>query len=169
MYITDWKTVVYESTDYGISWNLIINANDAWHCKQAIKVITDHSHDFWILECNDTLKWHLPVRSIDSRRSDGSVAWRDVNVTTTDGKDIDLTPCGLSYDGNMKSFLSNYNNKAVHVLSAIGQNHRQLLLPNHIKNEPCILAVDKRRQLLYVGQEKGVIEVFKLSNGDGYD
>ena len=169
MYLTDWKTGVYESINYGISWNFIINANDAWHCQQLIKVITDYSHDFWMLQWNDNYNWHLRVRSVDSRRSDGSSAWRDININTTDGKNTDLTAYSLSYDGNMNIFLSDYYNKAVHVLSVIGQNHRQLLSPYHIKNEPCILAVDKRRQLLYVGQEKGVVEVFKLSYGDGGD
>ena len=169
MYLSGWKTGIYESTNYGISWNLIIHANDAWHCQQIIKVITDHSHDFWVLEWNDDYNWHLRVLSVDSRRSDGSVAWRDINVTTTDGKHIDLMTCSLSYDGNMNIFLSDYDNKAVHVLSVSGQNYRQLLLPNHIENVPCMLAVDKRRQLLYVGQEKGVVEVFKLSYGNGYD
>ena len=60
-------------------------------------------------------------------------------------------------------FLSDCNNNAVHVFSVNGQYHCQLLSSLHIKNKPSSQAVDKERQLLYVGQDNSVVGVFKLN------
>ena len=170
IYLADSKTGVYQSTDDGVSWSLIFKSTDEWHCKQVIKVTTYHSDDFWILEKSDNNNNHLRVYSVDRRRSDGNVTWRDINVITTDGKHIDLSySSSLSYDGNMNIFLNDYDNKAVHVLSVNGQYYCQLLSSHHIKNKPCRLAVDKVRQLLYIGQWDSVVGVFKLTYGKGVD
>ena len=170
IYLADSKTGVYQSTDDGVSWSLVFKSTDGWHCYQVIKVTTDHSDDFWTLEYNsDNNSYHLRVYSVDRRRSDGNVTWRNINVPTTDGKHINLSYSKLSYDGNMNIFLSDYHNKAVHVLLVNGQYHCQLLSSHHIKNNPFRLAVDKERQLLYVGQGKSVVGVFKLTYGDGGD
>ena len=170
IYLADSKTTgVYQSIDDGVSWSLVFKSTDGWHCLQVIKVTTEHSDDFWTLEYSDNKSWHLRVYSVDRRRSDGNVTWRDINVITTDGKHIYLSQSSLSYNGNMNIFLSDFHNKAVHVLSVNGQYHCQLLSSHHIKNEPRRLVVDKERQLLYVGLVKSVVEVFKLTYGDGGD
>ena len=170
IYLADSNTGVYQSTDDGVSWSLVFKSTDGWHCKQVIKVTTDHCDDFWTLEYySDNKNWHLRVYNVDRRRSDDNVTWRDINVPTTDGKHINLSYSSLSYDGNMNIFLNDYYNKAVHVLSVNGQYHCQLLSSHHIKNEPHRLAVDKERQLLYVGQWESVVEVFKLTYGDEGD
>ena len=162
IYLADYETGVYQSTDDGVSWSLVFKSTDGWHCRQVIKVTTDHSYDFWTLENRDT-KYHLRVYSLDRRRSDGNVIWKDINVTTTGGEQIRLSASTLSYDGNMNVFLRDYHNKTVHVFSVNGQYHSQLLSSHHIKNEPFRLAVDKERQLLYIGQEESVVGVFKLT------
>ena len=162
IYFADYETGVYQSTDDGVSWSLVFKSTDGWHCKQVIKVTTDHSDDFWTLETSDNYyNYHLRVYSVDRRRSNGNVTWRDINVPTTDGKHIDLSHSSLSYDGNMNIFLSDWYNKAVHVLSVNGQYHCQLLSSHHLKNKPWRLSLDKERQLLYVGQNNGVM-VFKV-------
>ena len=169
IYLADYRTGVYQSTDDGDSWSLVFKSTDGWYCWQVIKVTTDHSDDFWTLERSDNKDWHLRVYSVDRRCSDDKVTWRDINVITTDGKHINLYYCSLSYDGNMNIFLSDWYNKAVHVLSVNGQYHCQLLSSHHFKNKPCRLAVNKERQLLYEGQREGVVGVFKLTYGDGED
>ena len=171
IYLAEYCKGVYQSTNDGVSWSLVFKPTDGWHCLQVIKVTTDHSDDFWTLEYNSNgdNNYYLRVHSVDRRRSDGNVTWRDINVTTIDGKHIDLSISRLSYDGNMNIFLSDYYNKAVHVLSVNGQYHCQLLSYHHLKNGPFRLAVDKERQLLYVGLEEGVVEVFELTHGDGDD
>ena len=167
IYLADSYRGVYQSTDDGISWNLVFKPTDGWHCREVIKVTTDHSDDFWTLETSDNDENHLCVYSVDRRRFDGNVTWRDINVPTTDGKHIDLLYSSLSYDGNMNIFLSDLHNKAVHVLSVNGQYHCQLLSSHHIKNWPYRLAVDKEHQLLYLGQSFTLVEVFKLTYGEG--
>ena len=167
IYLADSQTGVYQSTDDGVSWSFVFKSTDGRQCYQVIKVTTDHSDDFWTLEKSDNYNYHLRVYSVDRRRSDGNVTWRDINVPTTDGKHIKLSRSSLSYDGNMNIFLNDYDNKAVHVLSVNGQYNCQLLSSHHIKNEPWRLTVDKERQLLYVGQWKGVVGVFKLTYGEG--
>ena len=161
IYLADSETGVYQSTDDGVSWSLVFKSTVGRRCRQVIKVTTDHSDDFWTLEYSYNIKYHLGVYSVDRRRSYDNVTWRDINVTTTDGKHR------LSYDGNMNIFLSDYNNKAVHVLSVNGQYHCQLLSSHHLKNMPFRLAVDKERQLLYVGQMGSVVGVFELKYEKG--
>ena len=163
IYIADLHKGVYQSTDDGISWSLVFKSTAGRECEHVIKVII--GDDFWTLESDSTNKRHLRLYSVDRRHSKGLVAWMDINVPTTDDKDIDLLTSMLSLDSNMNIFLSDFNNKAVHVFSANGQYHRQLLSSDHMKNSPTRLAVDKDRQLLYVGQENGVIEVFQLTYG----
>ena len=169
IYLADSHTGVYQSTDDGVSWSLVFKSTGGWHCEQVIKVTNDHSDDFWTKKYSDNNSYHLRVYSVDRRRSDGNVTWRDINVPTTDGKHINLSCSSLSYDGKVNIFLSDCDNKAVHVLSVNGQYHCQLLSSHQIKNEPFRLAVDRERQLLYVGQEEGVVGVFKLTYGDGGD
>ena len=166
IYLADRETGVYQSTDDGITWNHVFKSTDGWHCWQVIKVTTDHSDDFWTLERSDKNK-HLRVYSVNRRHSDGNVTWRDINVPTTDGKPINLLYSSLSYDGNMNIFLSDCHNKAVHVFSVNGQYHCQLLSSHHINHRPCRLAADKKDQLLYVGQDESVVEVFKITYEDG--
>ena len=170
IFLADSQTGVYQSTDDGVSWSLVFKSTDGWHCLQVIKVTNDHSDDFWTLEYSNNKNWHLRVYSVDRSRSDSNVTWRDISVLTTDGKHINLSGySSLSYDGNMNIFLSEYDNKAVHALSVNGQYHCQLLSSHHFKNNPCRLAVDKKRQQLYVGQVESVVGVFKLTYGDGGD
>ena len=166
IYLADWERGVYQSTDEGVSWSLVFHSTDGWHSRQVIKIITDHSEDFWTLEGSRNND-HLRVYSVDKKRSDGKVTWKDINVTTTDGKHINLLLSRLSYDGNMTIFLSDWHNKVVHILFLNDQFHYQLLSSHHIKNRPWRLAVDRERQLLFVGQEESVVGVFKLTYGDG--
>ena len=166
IYFADYKTGVYQSTDDGVSWSLVFNAILGWHCMQVIKVFTGHSDDFWTVMMNLDNSALLRVYTKDKRLSDVNVTWRDLNVPSTNGKQIFLPFSSLSYDGNMNIFLSDNRNKAIHVLSVTGQYHCQLLSSHHIMNEPIRLTVDKERQLLYVGQSEGVVAVFKLTYGE---
>ena len=161
VYLADWETGVYHSANDGISWSLIFRSPDGWHCKQVIKVTSDHSNDFWTLERKNSFNYHLRVYSIDSRRSDGNVTWKD--ISTQNGEIITFSFSSLSSDGNMNIFLSNYNEKTVYVLPVKGIYHFQLLSSHHFNKKPCRLAVDKENQLLFVGQSGGVVSEFKIT------
>ena len=125
IYLADYKTGVYQSTDDGVSWSLVFKSTDEWNCWQVIKVTTGHSDsdDFWTLEDSDNDNYHLREYSVDRGRFDGNVTWRDINVPITDSKHIELVFSSLSYDGYMNIFLSDCLYKAVHVLSVNGQYH----------------------------------------------
>ena len=161
IYLADWETGVYHSANDGISWSLIFRSTDGWHCKQVIKVTTDHSDDFWTLENENNFNYHLRVYSIDSRRSDGNVTWED--ISTQNGKISTLSFSSLSCDSNMNIFVSYYNENTVYVLSMKGLYHFRLLSSRHFNKKPCRLAVDKDNQLLYVGQSEGVVSEFKIT------
>ena len=162
IYLADFYTGVYQSTDGCFNWTLVFKPIDGWHCSQVIKVTRDHSDDFWTLGSNAD-RWRLHVYSVDRRRSDGNVTWRDLSYLIK-GPFLFLDS-SLLYDGNMNIFLSDYDNRAVHVLLVNGQYYCQLISSHHIKYAPHRLAVDKERQLLYVGQTTGIVEVFKLTYG----
>ena len=169
IYLTDWETGVFQSTDDGISWSLVFKSTDGRHCEQVIKVAKEHSDDFWTLEKSGN-KYHLRVYSVDRQRLNGNeVKWMDINVTTTDGKNINLRDSSLAYDGRMNIFLSDRYNKTVHLLSSNGQYLSQLLPSGLIRISPCKLAVDRERRLLYIGQAWGIMGVFELAYGDRDD
>ena len=163
---TDWTIGlnVYQSTDDGVSWSLVFKiAGRMQFYKELFKVATDHVDEFWILKRRiDSPVFREQINSfvycMNKRRSDGTFTRRNIKVDEY---------VNLFYDGNMNIFLSDWSNEVVYVLSANGQYHCQLLSSRQIKNFPCKLVVDKERQLLYIGESKGVVEVFELTYGDG--
>ena len=164
MYLADEETGVYWSTNDGISWSIVFKPTDEWHCLQVMKVSTDHNDDFWTLVTNKT-NYYRRVYSLERGRVDGNVTWKNINVAIKDCIDISLTQQGLFHDGNMNFFITDPKSKAIHVWSAIGRHQCELLSSQHIRRLPTTLAVDKERQLLYVGQTQGVVQVFKLIYG----
>ena len=159
IYLTEGETGVHQSKDDGVSWNLVFPLTDKDIFKQVVVITTDHKTDLLILEEKNYISI-LRMCSAD-RRAD-SVAWKDVNVMTADGKNLDLSFSTMSYDGNINIFLSDWFNQAIYVLSMNGQLHRQLLSSHHMDYKPCRLAVDRQRQRLYVGEYNTVVGVFSL-------
>ena len=167
IYLTDKETGVYQSVDEGVTWSRVFKPTDGWHSEQMVNITTEHNDEFWTLETNDNCSAHLQVYSKDRRRSHSKVASRNINVTITGGKKIYLSSNScLSYDGYMNIMVSDIDKKAVHVFSVHDQYLCQLLTSHHFNDEPLRLAIDKERQLLYVGQYGGQVGVFRLQYGD---
>ena len=167
IYLADAKAGIYQSTDDGISWNFVFKQSDGWLCRQVIKVTNDNSDEFWIQERGNIISRnaHLRIYSeADKQQTQHGFAARlkDISLKTPDGRKINLVDSRLLYDGYNNVYLNECDNKAVHLLSVNGQYHSQLLSPNHLKNQPYRLALDKGCRLLFVGQRWGVVEVFKL-------
>ena len=165
IYLADQEAGVYQSTDDGISWCLILNATHNWHCWQAIKVTTDseHKHDFWTLDVDNK---RLRLYSVGKSYRSGNVTWKDINLLSTDGKAIQLVDANLSYDGNSNIFLVDPNNFAVHVATVNGQYHHQLLSSQYIKNLLVKATVDFETSLFFVSELGGKVSVFKLLYGE---
>ena len=168
IYLTASGRNVHQSTDDGISWSHIFKSpqNPLWSISQLIRVTTNHSDDFWILNIDANQHFQLGVCSVDMKRSDDNFEWRIINVK--DHAYIAMhSLCSISYDGKMFIFLGDFTTQAVHVFSVNGQYHCQLLSEKHLSALPIQLSVDKDRQLLYVSQTGGVIGVLKLIYGGG--
>ena len=163
IYLIDVGSGVYQSTDDGISWSLALKSDDRWSFKQVIKMTTAHSDDFLTLGTLDGDNYQLRLYNVNQTLSGIEMTWRDINTMTTDGKHIDLFSSSLSYDGSMNIFLSDSDTKIIYVTSVYGEYHYQLLLLQHVKNKPFKIAVNTKRQLLYVGQYGRLVEVFKLT------
>ena len=144
IFIAAFSTDVYQSTDDGLSWSLIFKSPDGLHFNQVIKVTTANNPDFWVVETNKHNNYYIRAYSVDGRYFDGNVTWRDISVPMIKGKYIDLSKSIRSYDGNMKIFLSDSDNKAIHVLSVNDQCHHQLISLYEIKYLPRRLVVDKK-------------------------
>ena len=132
-----------------------------------IKVTKDHVDDFWTLEKKDDYDSRLSVYSIARKNFNEYAARRDVNISTTDGKLIGLLDSRLSYDGEMSIFLNDCRNRAVHTFSVNGLYRCKLLSSDYIRTYRYSLAVNKRRHLLYIGKEKGIVHVFNLTYEKG--
>jgi len=164
IYLADLKSGVHQSTDDGVTWSHVFKSPDGWGCYQVIKVSTGcHTDVWWIREIGE-LKTRLRVYTLDRRRADDGLTWRDVTVPSH----VNLSGSGLAYDGHQNIFTTDYKNKAVHVWSVSGQYDRQLLSPAnfYLTNIPCCLAVDTSRDghvTLYVGQSGGVVGVWTLT------
>ena len=158
---------VYQSTNDGVSWNLVFKPPDGVYFFRAIEVTTDNNRNFWILVNDEQNNFYLHAYSLDESSSYGNVTWRDIKVTMKNGKYTNLYKNSLLYDGNMSILLCDSDEKAIHVLSVKDQCHYQILSLHHVTHIPRRLAIDKNGQELFVGQEKSAVGMFKLIYGNG--
>ena len=155
IYLTDWETGVYQSTDDGISWDLVfLNSIDGWHFWRVIKATVDHIDSFWTLNCQSIIYCHLQVYK---KRPDG--LWVSANFTNLKGMHLILTTHDyLSYDGRISFLVSNWNKNAIDILSVNDNCH---LWSSYFMYFPQRLVVDMERNLAYVGSKRALY-VFKL-------
>ena len=158
------KLGVLQSLDDGYSWSKVFEAPDGATICRAIKVNANYSEYLWTVEVKEDISrkliYHARVYSMDKISTSDKLTWKDIDSIA--GKHIDFRFSSLSYDGNMKIFLSSFDDKTVHVLSVNEQCSCQILSSVQIKHNPLRLAVDDTRQLLYVGQDNGVVEVYNF-------
>jgi hypothetical protein len=70
-----------------------------------------------------------------------------------------LVNARLVYDGHTNIYVTDWDNRAVHVWSVDGRYDRQLLSsPRRITS----VEVDRQRHVMYVGQEGGIVSVYAL-------
>jgi hypothetical protein len=83
IYLADFRTGVYQSTDDGVTWSHVFKVADGWQCVQVIRVSSDsNTQVFWTSEGlrADNTKWRLRVYTVDKRQVGDNVTWRDVTL-----------------------------------------------------------------------------------------
>jgi hypothetical protein len=162
IYLISDCTSVYQSTDDGVTWSHMFTVSDGCECWQVIKVSTDSNTDVvWTLVWSGE-DWRLRVYTVDKRRAAGdNVTWRDVTVPRH--VTVNLGYSRLVYDGHTSIFVTDCSNRAVHVWSVSGQYDRQLVSGQQLVSNPCGVAVDTQRHVMYVGREQGIVGVLELA------
>ena len=152
---------VYQSIDDGLHWSIAFNLTERMPSRilQAIKVNTDHGDDFWTVGRDNKRIHHLRVYNMEYAVS--ATVMRNINTTISSEKGISLDNSKLAHDDNLNIFVSD-SNRAIHLFAVSGDYRRQLLSIEGLRNHPYSLAVDRDRQLLYVGEYDGLVQVFKL-------
>ena len=161
IFLNDYNTGVYQTTNDGATWDIVFKTTDGWHCySKVIKINLEHGEDFWTLEENGNY-YRLRVNNINNTHSEQKVAGRDVKMPST--VYIRLRESQIWCDGRMTIFLLDRENQAVHTFLLNGQYQCQLLSSHQIKS-PVSLTLDTEDRL-YVGQADGKVTLFKLRYG----
>ena len=159
IYLADFEVGTYQSTDDGFTWTLVMKLEAGWQCWQAIKVATHNDVSFWMRGRKNGTR---QVRKYSTDKViDTNFAWR-ASLLIEESKHINTTFGCLLFDGRSNVFLSDANNKAVHIFSPNGSYRYQLLSTGYLKFSPRKLLLDKENQL-FVGQSGNVVESFKLT------
>ncbi len=145
----------------------------------------DNSVDYWALEVNYGLSITYRLRIYRAASNSNDVTATS-DVILPSGVDLDLQSTFV-FDGHSHVLLGTHQTQSqgqnqgegvkavVHVLSAVGheqgryEGHLQLVTSSaschaHLDHTPYSLAVDKSRDLLYVGQWDGRVKVFTLKH-----
>ncbi len=167
IYLADYMNGVHKSTDDGVTWTCVFKSPDGWHFRQIIKVsIDNYTDEFWTREYN-TVSQCLSVYTLDNRLVNGELTWCD--VTLPDHTPVDFHCGRLAFDGHTNIFMTDFDNRAVHVWSVSGQYERQLLSSQHFTTNdtnvfPQRLAIDHQRgHVMYVGKSDKTIGVYELT------
>ena len=171
IYLADQDAGIFQSNDDGATWTSVFKPSDDWKCTQVIKVgtnSTNHGYDsFWTRGTRgDNSRLRIYIKRMNYY--DDTVTWQDFfipEIYVDDKLDpINLTGSDLLYDGDTHtSFLSDWDNRAVHVLSAHGiVTQLQELMFTPFTGPPFRIAMDKINRLLYVGLNNGGVRVYRV-------
>jgi WD40 repeat protein len=167
IYLADYRTGVYQSTDDGVTWSHVFKVADGWDCIQVTKVSCDSIKQvFWTIEKlkADNENWRLQVYTVNKQRASNNVTGHDVTLPLF--VTVNLQYSKLAYDGLTNVFVTDVYSKAVHVWSVSDRQYLwQLVSSDQLVGSPWSIAVDSLRgNVMYVGQDEGTVGVFELMN-----
>ena len=160
------KTSVYASSDNGMSWRHVFNISDGYVCVQVIKLIHDHTDEYWTLEYDNIshnyIRLNLYVLDRNNTKH-SDVRQRDVSQPSKNNQSILLNSRDrLSYDSKNNIFLTHYITRSVFVWRATPDGPLDAREIANVTLDPFRLAVDDKQHLLYVGQYGGLLSIFNL-------
>jgi hypothetical protein len=159
--LADYSTGVYQSTDGGLTWQLVFRAPRPWATRQAIRVTATRNTTTGDIITTATW-WTIDVLGSNSSRLSlydaGTLERRDVSLPS---HITSIFQSRLAYDDkSQRIFMTDVVNNDVHQLSVDGSYIGRLLSG---LNAPCSIVVNTERALLYVGQSDATVGVYKLA------
>ena len=166
IYLADYETGVYQSTDDGVSWSHIFKPSHEWHCWHVIKANLDQNDGFWALEMNGN-NYQFSMYAMDKNEHNSCLTRTDIILPIADNSaepvKIDFSTRLLN-DGFFNVFFNDTKNDAIYLWSVEDDSHRQLLSSHQIY-KPCSMAIDETSCLLFIGQANNEVKVFTLKYG----
>ncbi len=152
VYLADEKHGVYQSVDDGMTWVRVPLGNGTL---KPLQVIITVSGDLWILNTSDAgCRVHVYNQSADG-----------INMSSETNLLVNHKS-RMAYDSKVNAmFLTDHDNSAVYVFMLSTSQPlvaRQLAANFMDDNTFWSIAVDSERGLLYVGQSRGTIGIYKL-------
>ena len=165
IYLADYYSGVYQSTDDGFTWTLILKSANEGHFCQAIKIIADSYSYFWTLEMLQEVTY-LQVYRADTRNADSTETFINTNLnrpfqTIVEGNSQ------IWYDGRTFVFAGKSMIQGFQVYSLNGE-YRFTLLPSenklHSKPNYTIMSVtmDREHRIIFFGTQFGILLQSKL-------
>jgi hypothetical protein len=158
-YFADTKKGVYRSIDGGMEWKFVFNSSDKAAIWQVVQVANG---EYWsLVELAHT--YYLRAYSKSSGQND--YHWHTIDIPSSASFQLDER-CKLAYNSRTDVVLLSDGESRIHVFNVTERKYRaSLLSPIQLGNKvPRSLAVDVERQVLYVGQGRGLIRGFTLKS-----
>ena len=158
IFLADSESGVFQSTDDGITWNLVFQISDkaaGWQCWQMIVAdAKDSVFNYWVCEKNKEL---YRLRIYASK----TLQVKDLDVSVY----VNLKTAYMAFDGKSSVLLCDNEKCLIHIFSISGEYQRQLIMNKNdgqVTN-PRRPYFDSIKQLLYVGMSSNELKIYTLT------
>ena len=167
LYVADWNNGIFYSHDDGITWTEFISSSDVSNCWRAtyakysreLQVSVDGTANkqgiLWTQQYDLVYISHVMTKQNELKATCLSAS----NVINTDNINVG----SVIHAKDDYVFVSDRQNKQVHQFLMNGEHQGIILHPNECQDYPWSLAFDSCQSLLYVGDNKGKVNIFKLA------
>ena len=161
VFVTDSSEGVFQSSDNGNTWCLIFGVSiSSWMSWQTLKLRNDQGEIvYWTLE---VLQNENNCRIIERALSGDLIATRLLSMKIANGTDISKSYTRMVYNEDHSVLLIDTKNSSVHSFSVNNYQYEKQLFGKNEINRPTMHAINKKSNLLYIGQEDGTLKIFKL-------